>query len=155
MSSFTTRLAVDPLIDGCGWVLLEPFEYHVGTKESTEVISVPVDFETDFASVPKPLMFFFPYWAKYQKAAVLHDYLYRVKTIMGKPITRKRADDIFREAMFVQWVNHPERNIIIYIEYWAVRAFAWLAWKDPFVRQKVECNTGANAEKSTENSPAG
>jgi hypothetical protein len=48
---------------------------------------------------------------------------------MGKPITRKEADDIFLEANMVAWRYHKSRYIVARLEYWAVRGFAWLAWK--------------------------
>ena len=52
MSQFTTLLKTNKIGKNL-WVLLEPFEYHVGTYPSNEIISVPIGFKTDFASIPK------------------------------------------------------------------------------------------------------
>ncbi len=92
-------------------------------------VSVPKDFETDFASVPR-IFWFLPDWAVYSKAPVLHDWLYHSKKIMGKRISRKTADLIFLEAMHVDWRYHKSRKFVAHLEYLAVRWFAWLAWKN-------------------------
>ena len=126
MSSFTTALIV-ALGDGRRWRVVYPFTYRVGSKDSLECITVPANFDTDFASVPK-ILWFLPYWAKYNKPGPLHDYLYKVKQIMGQPITRKRADDIFYESMLVDFRDHRSGPVIAWLEYRAVRLFAWMAW---------------------------
>ena len=128
MSSFTIPLVVSPLPDGRNWVLRKSFSYHVGSKFSRFYIKVPKGFETDFASIPK-FLFFLPLWAKYNKAPVLHDWLYHSKQVMGESISRKYADDIFLEAMLIEWRNRKSRYFIAQIEYWAVRLCAWVAWK--------------------------
>jgi hypothetical protein len=132
MSSFTTPLSVSPLGDGVTWELLKPFVYHIGSKFSRHYIRVPTGFKTDFASVPKIFRFFLPEWAKFSKAPVLHDWLYRKPIIVGKrthEISRKEADKIFLEAMYVDWRNHKSRYFIAKIEYWAVRIFGGFAWR--------------------------
>ncbi len=128
MSSFTSPLIVSPNFDGASWTLIEPFSYDVGEEGSGVTITVPKGFDTDFASIPT-FLWFFPRWAKYNKSPTLHDWLYHCKEIMGQPITRKRADDIFLEAMLVEWRNHKSRCFVARIEYWGVRLFAWLAWR--------------------------
>ncbi len=127
MSSFTSPLIVTPLPDGKNWRLLKPFTYRIGSKYSRTYIKVPRYFITDWASIPR-FLFFLPDWATYSKSPVLHDWLYHQKKIMGKPISRKRADDIFIEAMEVDWRTHRSRYWVAHLEYWAVRLFAWLAW---------------------------
>ena len=120
MSQFTTPLIVTPTDDG-RWVLQEAFEYHVGHEDSDEVITVPAGFVTDFASIPKFLWSIFPpYHPTYGKAAVLHDHTYATQTY-----TRKRADQIFLEAMIVLLCRWWRRTII----YQSVRWFAGGAWK--------------------------
>lgn len=128
MNSFTTPLVVSP-IDGKRWRIVFPFTYHIGSKYSNTYVSVATGFETDFASIPR-FLWFLPYWAKYNKPSPLHDWLYWSKKVMGKPITRKEADDIFYEAMLVDFRHHKTGKLIALIEYWAVRLFGWLAWKD-------------------------
>uniref|UniRef100_A0A6M3KK14 DUF1353 domain-containing protein n=1 Tax=viral metagenome TaxID=1070528 RepID=A0A6M3KK14_9ZZZZ len=120
MSSFTTPLIVTPMLDGRKWKLVEPFRYHVGTRRSKEVITVPVGFITDFASVPSIFWSLIPPTGKYGKATVVHDFLYQAKTR-----TRKEADAIFLEAMAVLGVKNWRK----YPMYWAVRLFGWLAWR--------------------------
>ena len=94
---------------------MEEFEYHVGDKESKEIILVPKGFITNFASVPRFFWSIIPPWGKYGKAAVIHDYLYYTKKY-----TRKRADEIFLEGMEVLGVSLWKRQVM----YWAVRIFA-------------------------------
>ena len=131
MSSFTTPLIVSPLRDGRNWKLVKKFIYHVGSKYSRELIRVPAGFVTDFASSPFFIWSFIPAWGRYGKAAVVHDYLYQTQTR-----TRKEADDIFREAMIVLKVN-PVR---VFLMYWGVRLFGWLAWRSDATKGKYESN---------------
>lgn len=120
MSKFTSPLQVEALPDG-SWMLLAPFEYHIGTEESKKVIKIKTGFITDFASVPKLFWNIFPPYApSYGKAAVIHDALY-----CNKFFTRKRSDDIFLEGMKVLKASRFTRYSI----YWAVRLFASFAWK--------------------------
>ncbi len=127
MSSFTTPLVVSPMDNGRDWELQSKFTYHVGSKFSRKWVNVPVGFVTDFASVPR-FFWFLPDWATYSKAPILHDWLYEHPEIMGKPITRKKADQIFLEAMHVDWQGHKSRRFVAHLEYIAVRLFGWLAW---------------------------
>ncbi len=133
MSSFTSPLSVSPMPDGKRWKLTRPFTYRIGSKYSKRFVRVPIRFRTDFASIPKILRFllfwWLPFWAKYSKAPVLHDWLYQKHQIMGKTITRKEADDIFLEAMKLEWRLRKSRYFLAHLEYWAVRLFARFAWK--------------------------
>jgi hypothetical protein len=129
MSAFTSPLIVSPMSDGKNWQLKKKFTYHVGSKFSRTYINVPKFFITDFASIPS-IFFFLPKWSRFNKAPVLHDYLYKTRILREKPITRKQADDIFLEAMLIDLRNHRTGKLIAYIEYFAVRAFAFLAWKN-------------------------
>jgi hypothetical protein len=130
--------------DGNNWQLYEEFAYHIGDKYSNRYVVVPAGFETDFASIPPILWRFFiwwlPLWAKFCKGAVLHDWLYHVKKIMGQPITRKEADDIFLESNMVAWRYHKSRYLVARLEYWAVRCFGWLAWNHKTVQNLVVYN---------------
>jgi len=130
MSSFTTPLHVSPMPDGKKWRIVRPFIYHHGSRYSRKVIKIPSGRETDFASIPKIFLPLLPFWAKYSKPSPIHDELYRVKAIAGKPITRKKADQVFLEAMLIDFRNHRSGKFVAYLEYWAVRLFAWLAWKN-------------------------
>lgn len=61
----------------------------------------------------------FPFWSRYGKAAVLHDYLYQ-----SKLVSRAMADLIFREAMIVLKVPKWQYSLM----YWAVRSFGWIRY---------------------------
>jgi hypothetical protein len=119
LSRFTEVLLVSPLADGKTWVIGRPFGYDVGSEGSGETIEVPVGFQTDFASVPRPFWWLLPRWGRYGNAAVIHDYCY-----WEQRYTRKRADEIFREAMRVLQV----RSWQVFLMYQAVRWFAGGAW---------------------------
>ena len=124
MSSFTTKLRLEYL-DGREWRVLEDFLYEVGTEGSGIVVTVGAGFETDFASIPRGLWNLFPPTGPYGKAAVVHDCLYRTQTLMSAQISRKRADDIFLEAMGVLHVGRFTK----YTVYWAVRAGGGRIWR--------------------------
>ena len=121
MSSFTSPLIISPLSDGRNFKLIEEFDYDVGSLGSGDTIHVPAEFVTDFASIPRILWSFLPYWGKYGKAAVIHDYLYQIH---GNR-TRKEADDIFHEAMLVGGTREGKAAII----WLAVRLFGFWAWR--------------------------
>ena len=95
---------------GYSWVTRAPLVYN----RDTEVITVPNNFSTDLASVPKALWGIFPPFGKHTKAAVLHDYLYGRRQ---RP--RKECDKIFLEAMKALGVSKTRRTVM----YWGVRLF--------------------------------
>lgn len=117
--------------NGCVWYVhntdkISPFGYQLSDGRK---IIIPDNFKTDFATIPRIFWFIAPpvgYGARaaYGKAAVIHDYLYRNKSIGGTAISRKIADDIFVECMKVSNV-HPVRQYIMWL---AVRMFGWLLW---------------------------
>lgn len=134
MSSFKSSPVLVPHEDGVHWELKEPFEYHLGIKDSGWVISIPVGFVTDFASVPKLLHWLIGPWGKHGRAAVLHDYLYRFAVF-----DRVVCDAIFLEAMRIIGCSKSTRRVI----YAAVRVWGRYAWKkhrrhrDPGDKRKV------------------
>lgn len=117
MGSFT-KLIVSPLDDGRTWELIEEFYYHKDDKTSFEI---PKGFKTDFASIPRFLWVFISPTGKHDKAAVLHDYLYRTRKV-----TRRDADMLFLEGMTVQKVASWRK----YSMFIAVRLFGWRFYKD-------------------------
>jgi hypothetical protein len=125
MSSFTSPLVVTPLQDGRNWRLLEEFDYHIGAEDSPVFVHVPAGFETDFASIPRSLEPLLAPWAKYNKAPIVHDLLYRTHRV-----TRRRADAIFLEAMRIDLRCHKTGRLVARVEWLAVRLFGWLAWHD-------------------------
>lgn len=118
MSSFTDILIVEKTNKGF-WKTHREFGYYVGEEGSSDLITVPEGFLTDFASVPRPFWILFPPDGQYTQAAVLHDFLYSTQL---RP--RKEADNIFLEAMEVLGVPLIKRRIM-----WrAVRMFGWIPW---------------------------
>ena len=101
------------------WELMEPLEYHVGDENSTEVITVPKGFVTDFASTPLGVRNLFPKDGPWTGAAIIHDYLYQKKLY-----SRKKCDDIFLEAMKVCNVSRIKR----WTMWVALRGFGWYAY---------------------------
>ena len=119
MSSFTEPLTVTKTGPRT-WTVERGFQYFVGEEGSPDFIDVPKGFETDFASVPRGLWNLFPPDGEYTQAAVLHDYLYNIKSRK-----RKECDKIFDEGMKVLNVPYWKRALI----YRAVRMFGGFAWK--------------------------
>lgn len=79
------------------WSLLDPLVYEAYDGRRFEV---PAGFTTDFASVPRLPIAYAIAGNRAHRAATLHDYLIREKVV-----PRKRADDIFYEAMLATGVE--------------------------------------------------
>lgn len=131
MSSFTTPFTKPLIVEYVGedrkkaiWEITESFEYHIGSYPSDKIISIDAGFQTDFASIPRPLWSIFPPTGKYIKAAVIHDYLTdnKGKVFLLDPktgeksiyteYTKKEVDAIFKEAMTVLGVSKIVRFIV-------------------------------------------
>jgi hypothetical protein len=126
MSAFTGPLTLTHLdADWRRWRVVTPLQYEVGFLGSGRLIIVPPGFETDGASVPRPLWSLLPAWGRYSRAAVVHD---RLCTLLnaGTPHAeapdRRHADAIFYEAMKVCGVS----PIIRFVMWLAVRIEALL-----------------------------
>jgi hypothetical protein len=97
MSAFLTPLRVEETDEFGGlWTLLAPLSYR--SDLLGRVITVPVGFVTDFASVPRILGVYDLEGGKCNKAAVVHDWLYSMGSIAGG-VDRKAADQVLREAI--------------------------------------------------------
>jgi len=95
--------------DGHNWLVAREFVYVTTVKlASSQTIVVPAGFETDFASIPRPLWALLPPTGEYGKAAVIHDWLYRTP---GKA-TRPQADAVFLEAMKEAGVSWFTRTVV-------------------------------------------
>ena len=79
MSAFTEKLIVSLERDGKHWILEKDFEYYTDITPNREYIKVPAGFKTDFASIPKIFHSFIQDKDKYNKASVVHDWLYNSK----------------------------------------------------------------------------
>lgn len=118
MSQFTSPCIVE-IVGPMLFRIVEPFEYHIGKYPSRKVITVPEDFVTDFASIPRVFWPILSPLDEYAKAAVLHDYMY----VMG-PYERLRCEEIFLEAMTVLGVPEWKKKCV----YRAVYLCGWHRW---------------------------
>jgi len=82
-------------------------------------ITVPADYISDLASIPRSLWVLLPPWDVHCKAAVIHDWLYD-----SQPCTRKDADLVFLNMMEGAGAGYVKRHTI----YRAVRLGAGWAW---------------------------
>lgn len=106
-------------IDDTNWKTLRALAY-CGKVDDFEV---PKDQHTDFASVPRAFVWFLPRYGRYTRAAILHDYLWRVEVPAGR-VSRIDADGIFLQAMRELGVSFLRRWIM-----WA--AVRWAALTKP------------------------
>jgi hypothetical protein len=118
MSQFTTPCRVE-IIGKDLFRIIEPFEYHVGSFPSLEIIHIPVGFITNFASIPYIFRPILSPVDTYAKAAVVHDYLYHTALY-----ERLRCEEIFLEAMTVLKVE-PWKKFAVYN---SVQKFGWYRW---------------------------
>lgn len=108
------------------WTLLTDVIFF--PSESLEkVLVVPAEFETDFASIPRALWGMFPpYHPHYGKAAILHDYGYKLKGVFpDQKFSRYAVDLLFAEAMRALGNSEASTTVI----YRAVRLFGRKHWK--------------------------
>jgi len=121
MSRFLTQLSVRRVDerDIGKWVLNQPLVYQ--SDIAGETITVPVDFSTDFASVPRWLPLAFAWLGGHgDSAATVHDWLYT-----EKPVSRRMADMVLREALRASYVARWR----IPLFYLGVRLFGWTHWR--------------------------
>ena len=112
-------------IDGENWRLARALSYKTAAKE---VIIVQEGFEFDFASIPSAFQWLYPKTgcagSPYGIAALIHDWLYCHRKIVGVAITRKQADEMFYEVARYcgcSWWTAARM-------YRWIRAFGWLPW---------------------------
>jgi hypothetical protein len=117
-----TPLKVELESNGKKWRLSEKFVVYTEQLGEEKVwIEVEEGFETDFASIPKIFMPFLEWKDKFNKAAVVHDWLYNTKKF-----NRKTADRIFLELQLALGIN----KFKAYLFYFIVRAFGWTHWRN-------------------------
>lgn len=114
MGQFMGELRTTAVEDG--YKLDFPLSYRT---DAGRIITVPMGFVTDLASIPRIFRTFFTGHGKSRKPAVIHDYLYSLYH------PRKRADKIFLEALKASGMNWIGRRTM----YLAVRAGGWIAYR--------------------------
>lgn len=120
MSSFTKPLIIQKLPKTKLFKVYVAFEYHVGSEDSEEIISVPEGFITDLASIPWFVRWLISVVGKHAQAGTLHDFMYQKKLYL-----RVRCDEIFLESMCVLGVPKWKRLMM----HRAVRLFGGIYWR--------------------------
>lgn len=121
MSQFLTHLRLDDE-NGFPMMVIDPFLFYSDLIGMT--IRVPAGFETDLASIPRILWAVLPKVGRWDRAAVVHDFLYVEGKANGVEISRSTADHVMFEAMTVCDVPLHQRYII----FLGVRLGGWLGW---------------------------
>lgn len=99
------------------WMLWQPLTYTI--KDSNISITVPTGFVTDLVSTPRAVWTLIPPTGRYQRAAIIHDWLYWMQ-----PCTRAQSDQILVLAMEELGVERITRIAI----YEALERFGEDAW---------------------------
>ncbi|RZU31239.1 DUF1353 domain-containing protein [Blastococcus saxobsidens] len=81
-------------LDDEHWAVVEPLAY----RGKWDRFVVPAGFVTDFATVPRVVVWLVPRFGRYTAAAILHDWLV-TEGIAGGVVTARQADGIFRRVM--------------------------------------------------------
>ena len=119
MSQFLNALDTQEVSDKLFEVIDHPFQYQ--SDEAKMVITVPIGFQTDFASVPRFPLIYALLGDTAHEPAVIHDWLY-----YSAIVNREIADNVLYEAMTVFGVEDWRRDMI----YEGVRAGGWYAWDE-------------------------
>jgi hypothetical protein len=98
-ASLTVRRVSDQL-----WEVVEPLVY----RGRRDTFVVPAGFCTDFASVPRVVVWLFPRFGRYTLAAVLHDWL-TTEGLRTGVVSSRDADGLFRRVMAEQQVPPVRR----------------------------------------------
>lgn len=92
------------------------------------LIEAPAGFVTDFASIPRLLWTLIPPRGRYNRAAIIHDFLYQHAPRdprTGEACTRGRADAILGEACENCDDRYTQRKAI----FAGVRLGGWVPWR--------------------------
>lgn len=110
--------------DGCRAKLLRTLTY---TTCDGWTLEVPAGFTTDFASIPRIFSAVIPTRGRYNRPAIVHDFLYQhapADPTTGRYCTQARADSILREACENCDVRLTQRWAI----YLGLRIGGWWTW---------------------------
>lgn len=117
-------------LDGRRWLILAPFEYHLGSPDGPEYVRIVAGDTTDFASIPRLIKVIWPSpGGPWDKPSVIHDKLYATALILHingtqRVCERPEADAIFLEAMGVTRTPEFPRHAM----YEGVRVGGWKPW---------------------------
>jgi hypothetical protein len=110
------------------WITDTPVSWY--DRPTRQTISVPAGFVTDLASVPCWLHPIVAPAGNWNRASVVHDWLYAHKGVItgsGKKLTRKQCDRIFLDIAIVDGTN----PFVAFVGYYGIRAnpFNWPLFK--------------------------
>lgn len=105
-------------VDETSWEVCRPVVY----AGRTDTFTVPTGFRTDFASVPRMVVWLLPTYGLYTRSAILHDYLLAERTV-----SRADADGLFRRSMRELGVSGPRR---------------WMMWSAVRAASRMQGATG-------------
>lgn len=129
MSQFHTELDAKLLNDDTIWVLNFPLVYDSDVLNCQ--ITVPVGFQTDFASVPRLPIVYTAFGDRAHREAVLHDYLYRKDSL--PIVSESLANKVFLEAMTLR----EKPWYVRWCMYWGVCLGGWTAYHKLCVGDKL------------------
>lgn len=119
MAKFLDSLSVTEISDKVWAIADHPFRYQ---SDIAGLITVPVGFWTDFASVPRWLPLIYALIGdEAHEAACTHDWLY-----YSAFTTREIADKVLREAILVCGMPPWKADMF----YAGVRVGGWKSWND-------------------------
>lgn len=105
---FLTPLRIQRLENG-EWILIDHLIYESDNEMFKGTLIAVAGFQTNFASIPRPLWSIFPKMGKWDMAAVMHDaaYGHSLYTPDGQRVNliKKYADRLFYDAMRECGVN--------------------------------------------------
>ena len=81
-------------VDDCRWAVVEELVY----RGARDRFVVPAGFLTDFATVPRVVVWLIPRFGRYTLAAILHDWLC-TEGLRSGVVTSREADGLFRRVM--------------------------------------------------------
>jgi len=118
---FLGEVVVSPIPpEGKRWKLVQPLEY----QGRHDLFTVPAGFETDFASVPRLVVWLLPRYGRWTPAAILHDYLWHLAR--SRQLPKVDADAIFNRALRELKVPFLRRWLMWTAVRWAAGPSSWL-----------------------------
>jgi hypothetical protein len=110
-------------IDGRNWELRSDFQFISPKEARYPSVVLPEGFVTDFASIPRIFWNLMePTDREIGKAALIHDWYYRVRSL---PVTRDAADEMLLQGMEALGAPWWRRHAV----YRSVRLFGGKAWQ--------------------------
>lgn len=108
---FTERPQYEDCDAGTDWILMHSVTCKINlenpyTKETVTYITIPAKFKTNFASIPKMFWFIYGPVGKYNRAALVHDYLYTYQKY-PKEWCDSAFLDLMNQSEIGPWTRYP------------------------------------------------